>query len=103
MPCISYDGVVVEFEKSLCDFSAMHPEYNIKQYDEVIERKGIEFSEEGFDEVDLREVDAQTMLAMIMTIIRRERFCDGLLLEYLRNGSILKWLERLQAIDEASK
>ena len=32
--------------------------------------------------------------------IRAERFCDGVLLEFFKNGCISKWLSRLQEIDQ---
>ena len=36
---------------------------------------------------------------MILTIVRGDRFCEGLLLEYLDNGLTLKWMRRLEEID----
>ena len=38
-------------------------------------------------------------LAMILTIVHGDRFCEGLLLEYLDNGLMLKWMKRLGEID----
>lgn len=37
---------------------------------------------------------------MIFTIIRGDRFCEGLLLSYLDNGMMLKWMKRLKEIDD---
>ena len=39
-------------------------------------------------------------LAMIVTIVRSDRFCEGLLLRYLGNGMMLKWMKRLKEIDD---
>lgn len=36
---------------------------------------------------------------MILTIVRGDRFCEGLLLEYLDNGLMLKWMKHLGEID----
>ena len=36
---------------------------------------------------------------MILTIVRGDRFCEGRLLEYLDNGLMLKWMKRLEEID----
>ena len=33
-------------------------------------------------------------------IIRAERFCEGTLLDFCKNGCIAKWLLRLQEIDK---
>jgi len=35
-----------------------------------------------------------------MGAVRAERFCDGALKEFVENGSITKWLERLKEIDK---
>jgi ADP-ribosyl-[dinitrogen reductase] hydrolase len=35
-----------------------------------------------------------------MGAIRAVRFCDGALLEFCKDGSIIKWLGRLKEIDE---
>lgn len=36
---------------------------------------------------------------MILTIVRGDRFCGGLLFEYLDNGLMLKRMKRLEEID----
>lgn len=44
-------------------------------------------------------VRCRCTLAMVLTIVRGDRFCEGLLLEYLDNGLMLKWMRRLEEID----
>ena len=39
-------------------------------------------------------------MALLMGAVRAERFCDGALKEFVENGSITKWLERLKEIDK---
>ena len=39
-------------------------------------------------------------MALIIGAVRAERFCDGALLDFLDTGCILKWLQRLEEIDE---
>ena len=43
-------------------------------------------------------LDGQCVMALIMGAVRAERFCDGALLEFFKDGSIKKWLERLNEI-----
>ena len=50
---------------------------------------------------DVSSLDGQTIMALIMGVVRAERFCDGELLEFFKDGSIEKWLQRLQQIDES--
>ena len=42
------------------------------------------------------DLDANAVLAMLMGIIRMERFCDGLILSCLKEGKIQKLLQRLR-------
>jgi len=46
-------------------------------------------------------LDAKCVMALIMGVIRAERFCEGVLLNFFQKGIIRKWLERLQAMDES--
>lgn len=53
-------------------------------------------------EADVSQLDAQCVMALIMGAVRAERFCDGALLGFFRDGSIRKWLERLKEIDDSN-
>ena len=44
--------------------------------------------------------NATENVPMIVTIVRSDRFCEGLLLRYLGNGMMLKWMKRLKEIDD---
>ena len=49
---------------------------------------------------DVSACDARCTLAMILAIVRQDRFCEGLLLSYLENGKMLEWMKRLEELDE---
>lgn len=49
---------------------------------------------------DISKLDGQSIMALIMGAVRAERFCDGALLGFFRDGSIQKWLERLKEMNE---
>ena len=42
----------------------------------------------------------QCIMALLVGVIRSERFCYGIIWDYIENGLILKWLQRLKEIDE---
>ena len=46
--------------------------------------------------VNIDELNGQAVLALIMGAVRAERFCSGALEGVLQNGSITKWLKRLE-------
>ena len=38
----------------------------------------------------------------LLGAVRAERFCDGALKEFVENGSVKRWLERLVEIDNST-
>ena len=51
-------------------------------------------------EVD--HLDAQCIIALILGAIRADRFSEGTLLAFLKDGTIVRWLERLKTLDTDS-
>ena len=74
-----------------------------QNYDEVI------YKATGFDghdeltKVDVSKLDGDTILYMIFSRVRGERFSDGLFGSYVADGTMDKWLNRLKEIDEANQ
>ena len=89
------DMFVVEFYK----FSERHPEYELQQYGDILERNGLEWDNALMRRADIENLNEQVILALIMGAIRAERFCDGALLGFFEDGYMLKWLKRLKEID----
>lgn len=73
----------------------LHDAWN---YRDVPESYRLE-DDKALQEADLSMCDDRCTLAMILMIVRGDRFCEGLLLEYLDNGPMLKWMKRLEEID----
>ena len=73
----------------------LHDAWN---YRDVLESYRLE-DDKALQEADLSMCDDRCTLAMILMIMRGDRFCEGLLLEYLGNGPMLKWMKRLEEID----
>ncbi|WP_400256419.1 DUF6508 domain-containing protein [Candidatus Methanomassiliicoccus intestinalis] len=49
-------------------------------------------------EANVSKLGAQCVMTLIMGAVRAERFCDGALLGFFKDGSIRKWLERLKEV-----
>lgn len=45
-------------------------------------------------------LDGRTVMALLVRVIRAERFGEGAFLSFCESGSIAKWLQRLKEIDE---
>ena len=48
---------------------------------------------------DVSDFGGRTVMALLPGAVRAERFCDGALLGFLEDGSIIRWLLRLREID----
>ncbi|MDL0421665.1 ADP-ribosylglycohydrolase family protein [Caldifermentibacillus hisashii] len=101
MPFVKYDELVKMFVDEFYQFSQSHPEYKLMKYHSILEDYGIQPNTGGLRDAKVELLDAQCILAMIMCIIRFERFGDGLLLNFFKEGIILKWLKRLKTIDDS--
>lgn len=100
MPFMRYSEVIYRFIDDVHKFRDDHEAFGMNQYREVLEQYGFEWGEMSMSEVDVSEMDARGVMALIMCAVRAERFCEGQLLGLFRHGVIRKWLERLKEIDE---
>ena len=94
-----YDEVVSEL---------MHKMYDVvpnggQNYDKVVYKNTGVDCHEDLSKIDISNLDGETILFIIFSVIRDERFCDGLVSSYIQNGAMDKWLSRLKEIDEQNK
>ena len=99
-PYVDYSQNVDKFEKAVYRFADVHQEMGLHRYGDILDRANIEWDFESMSSVVVSELDGKTVMALIIGAIRAERFCDGALLDFFENGRIIKWLSRLQQIDE---
>ena len=74
----------------------------LTHYGKILESNGIEWGSKSMSAADVSKADVICVLALLVGAIRAERFCDGALLGFFKDGSIRKWLERLKEIDEGA-
>ncbi len=101
MPYVNFHELVSTFVSEFYQFSDKHSEYQLTDYSTTLENNGLEWGPEAMRKADAEKLDAKAVLALIMGAIRAERFCDGVLLGFFQDGSILKWLKRLEDLDKA--
>ena len=77
-----------------------YPEYELTKYGEILESHNLEWSSRSMEDADVSNMDIQGVLALLMGMVRGERFCDGTILSMLKNGTVIKWLERIKDIVE---
>lgn len=94
-------GLIARFIRDLYDFEDNNEAFELTRYNEILEKNGLKWDSESMSEADVSDLDSQCVMALIMAAVRAERFCDGALLDFFENGSMKKWLTRLQKIDAA--
>lgn len=102
-PFVNYSRVVDQFIHDVYSFADNHEEMGLYSYQKVFEENGIEWGMESMAKTEVDNLDAKCVIALIFGVIRAERFSEGILLVFLKNGSIIRWLERLKTLDADGK
>lgn len=98
IPYREYSEEVNEFIKDVYSFEEQHPEYGLNNYISILLINDIKWDEVEMSKAKVDELSGQAVVALIMGAIRAERFCSGALEGFFKNGSILKWLHRLEEL-----
>lgn len=101
MPFVHYHQAVEDLVEAIYRCVDEHEDTGIKNYRNYIENKGIEYRDEAIANLDVSKLDGLTVVALMLSIIREDRFCEGLLLDFCKNGCMTRWLKRLKEIDDA--
>lgn len=99
MPFVVYGGLAIAVEDAIYDFVDTHDEMQLTRYNEILEENGISWDIESMTDADVSCLDGKAVMALLLGAVRAERFCDGALLTFFKNGSILRWLQRLEELD----
>ncbi|HLR91616.1 MAG TPA: DUF6508 domain-containing protein [Atopostipes sp.] len=100
MPYIKYSDITHLFMRAFYRFIKERKDLNVHEYRRILEKNNIEYSKQSILNAEVSSMDAQCVLALILTILRLDRFTQGTLLYCLREGYITKWLNRLKELDE---
>lgn len=91
-----YDEITSEFMHRMYEFVPNGGQ----NYDEVIYKATGVDGHDDLTRVDVSKLDGDTILFMIFSRVRGERFSDGLFGSYVADGTMDKWLNRLKELDE---
>ena len=81
-------------------FEDENPEYELTKYGELLKGRGLEWGQRSMENADVSNMDAQGIMALLMGMVRAERFCDGAIMGMIKSGAVKKWLMRLQELKE---
>lgn len=102
-PFVNYSRVVDQFIDDVYSFVDNHEEMGLHSYQKVLEENGIKWNAKSMETAVVDDLDAKCVVALIYGAIRAERFCDGAILAFLKDGTIVRWLERLKTLDADGK
>ncbi len=91
-----YDEITSEFMHKMYEFVPNGGQ----NYDEIIYKATGLDCHEDLSKADVSKVDGDIILYMIFSMVRGERFSDGLFGSYVANGTIDRMVTRLKEIDE---
>ena len=97
MPYVMYSKTIDDFIDDVHRFVDLHEDMGLTDYRKVIEDRGIDMSEAK--QADITNIDAIGLCALIVANVRAERFCDGAILRSCKDGTFIKWLNRLKELD----
>ena len=101
LPFVIYSITVKKLADDIYKFAKESDEIVPSKYADILNANGIEWNSDSMMKADASGLDAQCILALLIASLRAERFCDGALLEFIKNGAVIRWLKRLQELDEA--
>lgn len=94
---VSYNGMVLRFMDEVNRVLDRQPDLGFFDYLGLLHAKLLDAP---IDVVDPADYDARTVMAMIIYVVRQEKFGEGLMLHSLNHGLIQRWLRRLVQIDD---
>lgn len=102
-PFVNYSCVVDQFIDDVYSFVDNHEEMGLHSYQKVLEENGIKWNAKSMETAVVDDLDAKCVVALIYGAIRAERFCDGAILAFLKDGTFVRWLKRLKTLDADGK
>ena len=98
-PHVRYSGTILRFIRDVYTFIKKREDLNLYEYRTVLEKNGIDYSDQSFKDADTSTLEGPCVVALILGVLRADRFVEGMLLHFLEEGYISKWLRRLEEID----
>ena len=99
-PFVIYSEMINNFVHDVYALVDQYPEWELNHYGQILEENGLQWSKDSMCGAIVEDLDARCICALLVGAVRAERFCDGALMAFFKDGSITRWLQRLKEIDE---
>ena len=100
LPFVIFSEMVNQFTMDVGAVVEKYPELELRKYHQILEENGIQWGSKSMSGAIVEDLDARCICALLVGAVRAERFCDGALMVFFKDGSITRWLQRLKEIDE---
>lgn len=95
LPYYQYSDMIMEFMQDVYEVDKAHKNAFMLNYRKMLKQNNIQWGD-----TSMYNLDGQCLMALIMSTLRAERFCEGVLYMALKNGIMQRWLKRLQELDK---
>ena len=93
-PFVSYSEMVNQFVHDVYALVDQHPEWELNHYGQILEENGLRWDSKSMSGAIVEDLDARCICALLVGVVRAERFCDGALMSFFKDGSMKRWLQR---------
>ena len=90
--------LVSDFIYAIEQIAVDEPEF--RNYRDILAEYGINWDGREMEAYDVTVADERCIKALLVGIYRADRFSCGILERFIRNGVIIRWLERLVELSE---
>lgn len=93
----------VSFRSEIYGFISEAAKFIVYDYMDITKRIRENQNVDCVEEIDVSKLTANDILSLITYSIQANKFCEGRLYGLMKDGSVVKWLKRLEALDELSE
>lgn len=99
-PFVIFSEMVNRFVDDVYALVDTYPEWELNHYGQILEENGLKWDSKSMSGAIVEDLDARCICALLVGAVRAERFCDGALMGFFKDGSIRRWLQRLLELDQ---
>ena len=100
IPFVMFSEMVSHFVDDVYTLLDQYPEWEFNHYGQILEENGLRWDSRSMRGAIVEDLDARCICALLVGAVRAERFCDGALMAFFKDGSIKRWLQRLAELDQ---
>ena len=88
---MNYDETVQKLTEEIYQFKKNYPKFDLGNYKEILKANGIKWDWNQW----CMPINGKAVMALLLGDAHAERCYNGALLNFCKNGSVIRWLERL--------